>query len=223
MTRRLDGDVELLERSLAYAGGVLVGVATGDLSRPTPCAAWDLERLLAHLEDGLDAFLEAATGRIAAGPAVSGAGPAQRAAALRDKAGVLLGAWVGGPGGCGRRERVGVGDAERGTAELEAGLLLRAAALEVAVHAHDVAVASASPGSPHPFPEDLARDLLAVAHEVVAAEDRPARFAAPRVVPAGATYADRLLGHLGRAPHLWEGPIAAKPHGRDGGLPNLPS
>ncbi|WP_166134976.1 maleylpyruvate isomerase N-terminal domain-containing protein [Nocardioides ochotonae] len=210
MRTGLDAGVELLERSLAYACGVLAEVSEADLSRRTPCAGWDLDRLLAHLEDGLDAFEEAASGSVATQPV---AGSSQRVDDLRRKATAVLGAWVCTPAALPTRVRLG-------DAELDTALLLKTAALEVAVHTHDVAVTLAasrgsatgagtdsgtgwpvgSTSSPRvrALPEDLARGLLAVAHEVVHPDDRPARFAAPRDVPDDPTYAERLLGYLGR-------------------------
>ena len=190
MRTRLDLGVELLERSLAYACGVLAEVSEADLTRPTPCAAWDLDRLLAHLEDGLGAFEEAAAGWVAPQPAPGPTGAAHRVDALRGRATAVLGAWVGAPDALPPRVRLG-------DADLDTALLVHTAALEVAVHAHDVAVATATEAS-HPLPEELARGLLAVAEEVVAPGDRPGRFAAPRTCPGEASYAGLLLAHLGR-------------------------
>ena len=83
MTEQLDGAVELLERSLAYTRVLLADVRPHHLPRPTPCAGWTLGRLLAHMEDSLDAFLEAAAGRVA----VDSVPPTStRVEALREKA-----------------------------------------------------------------------------------------------------------------------------------------
>ncbi|MQW76976.1 TIGR03086 family protein [Nocardioides sp. dk4132] len=188
MRTRLDAGVELLERSLAYACGVLAEVSESDLARPTPCAAWDLDRLLAHLEDALGAFEEAATGSVSSHPAPESG---RRVDELRRRATAVLGAWVGAPDALPPRVRLG-------DAELDTALLLHTAALEVTVHAHDVAVATAAPGAARPLPEELARGLLAVAQEVVGPDDRPGRFAAPRSTRADPTYAELLLGYLGR-------------------------
>ena len=64
----LNGAVELLERSLAYTRVALADVRPDLLGRPTPCAGWSLGHLLAHMEDALDAFTEAAAGRVAVDP-----------------------------------------------------------------------------------------------------------------------------------------------------------
>ncbi|WP_228943241.1 maleylpyruvate isomerase N-terminal domain-containing protein [Nocardioides sp. Leaf374] len=89
MTSQLDRAVELLERSLAHTRVVLHDLEAalpsrpGLLRAPTPCTAWDLEALLAHLADSLDAFTEAAGGRVemarppGAGGSQDPGGPAQ--------------------------------------------------------------------------------------------------------------------------------------------------
>ena len=68
MSGALDGAVELLDRSLAYTRVALADVRPELIGRPTPCAGWDLGRLLAHMEDALDAFTEAAAGRVEVAP-----------------------------------------------------------------------------------------------------------------------------------------------------------
>ncbi len=187
MRTRLDTGVELLERSLAYACGVLAEVSESDLTRPTPCAAWDLGRLLAHLEDGLGAFEEAATGSVSRQPAPCSG---RRVDGLRRRATAVLGAWAAAPDTLPARVRLG-------DADLDTALLLHTAALEVTVHAHDVAVA-VRPGAPRPIPEELARGLFLVARDLVGPDDRPGRFAAPRRPRTDPTYAELLLGYLGR-------------------------
>lgn len=187
MSAALDGAVELLERSLAYTRVALADVRPdldpGLLARPTPCAGWTLGRLLAHMEDALDAFTEAATGRVEVGPAPSAG---TRVEALRDKACALLGAWTAARD----RGRVDVGDLG-----LDAPLLVATAALEITLHGWDVGQAT---GRGTPVPADLAAGLLAVAQHVIAPGDRASRFAHPRPVGAGAPPDVRLLAWAGR-------------------------
>jgi hypothetical protein len=86
----LDGAVELLDRALGYTRVVLADVTDDVLARPTPCSEWTLGELLAHMEDALDAFIEAAAGVVEVGVTVpSGSGVAD----LQRKACTLLGAW----------------------------------------------------------------------------------------------------------------------------------
>lgn len=187
MTTALAGGLELLERSLGYTRVVLSTLSTlraDDLTRATPCRDWDLTVLLTHMEDGLDAFTEAATGALGAQPAPVDP-DAPRPARMRDKACALLGAWSGpAPAGV-----------DVGGHAVAADLMLGAAALEITVHGWDVATALAQD---HPVPEPLAGRLLDVALHLVGPGDRTVRFGQPRAVPHESPQADRLLAFLGR-------------------------
>lgn len=186
---RVEGAVELLERSLGYTRVVLAAVTPAHLSAPTPCRGWDLARLLRHMDDALDAFTEAATGRVASTPSPAALPVDARVARLQDKACALLGVWSG-RGGSGPPD-VGIGDRL-----LPVDLLVTAASLEIAVHGWDVGQVVA--GGP-PLPEELAVRLLPVARAVVGPGDRGAGFAAALDPPADASYGVRLLAFLGRA------------------------
>ena len=178
MTTALASAVELLERSLGYTRAALAGVTEARLWAPTPCRDWTLRDLLAHMDDSLDAFTEAAGGSVALtrGPA------AHRVTVLQQKACALLGLWSGqGPPGV----RVGGVD-------LATDLLVATAALEVAVHGWDV---HASVGSDIAFPEALARDLLPVVPRVV----DPRHFASPIPPTARSGAVAALLGLVGRS------------------------
>lgn len=179
----LDGAVELLERSLAYTRVMLTDVGPDTLHRPTPCADWNLDRLLAHMEDALDAFTEAAAGRVDITPAPP---TSTRVEALREKACALLGAWS-----AARPGAVAVGDRD-----LDSALLVSTAALEITAHGWDVGQAT---GRRTPIPRDLARGLLPVAQQVLHPADRGTRFAQALAVPAAASPDERLLAYLGRS------------------------
>jgi len=182
-----DHALELLERALGYTRVSLTSVGPRR-SGPSPCAGWSLADLLAHMDDGLDAFLEAARGAVLV--PVGGQLPRRRAGAdldvLQAKACDLLGVWSA------RKAppHIVVGDRPAPT-----GLIVSAAALEIAVHGWDVGQAT---GDARELPEDLARALLPVAREVVSPEDRPERFAAPLAAPPGARSSATLLAFLGR-------------------------
>lgn len=186
MTTALGGSVELLERALGYTRGRLARVDDDLLDRPTPCEGWTLGDLLAHMEDALDAFTEAAGGEVVVHVGSRAEG---RVAAIQQKACALLGAW-GGPS---------PGDVVIATTggglDLMSSVLVATAALEVTVHGWDVGRAT---GEDAAIPAGLARDLLPVAERIVRPDDRGVRFAAPRRVPPEATYEVRLLAHLGR-------------------------
>ncbi len=177
-----DDAVELLERALGYTRVMLADVGSTNLRAPTPCAGWDLTRLLDHMDDALDAFTEAASGHVDVAAAPTTAPPVQR---LRDKACALLGAWTEA-----RSHEVVVGDRR-----LESSVLIAMAALEIAVHGWDVAQAT---GRGAPIPEDLADALLPIATSTVKSADRGSRFAAPWHLPATPSRSEDLLAFLGR-------------------------
>jgi uncharacterized protein (TIGR03086 family) len=182
----LDGAVELLDRSLAYTRVVLADVRPDQLERATPCAGWRLGRLLAHMEDALDAFTEAAAGQVEVDPVPD---TSTRVDALREKACALLGAWTA--------VRPLPGQVQIGDVGLDAPLLVATAALEITVHGWDVAQAT---GRRTPIPVDLAAGLLPIAQHVIGTADRGARFAIPRPADAHQAPDVRLLSWTGRAP-----------------------
>jgi uncharacterized protein (TIGR03086 family) len=181
VTTALAGAIELLERSLGYTRVALAGVTDAHLAAPTPCRDWTLRDLLAHMDDSLDAFTEAAGGSVALtrGPSVP------QVMVLQQKAGALMGLWS---------DHVPAGILV-GEVDLATDLLVATAALEITVHGWDVAQAT---GAGTPIPEGLARLLLPVAHRTVAQADRGIRFADPLPDPIGATPDVRLRAFLGR-------------------------
>ncbi len=192
----LEAAVELLERSLSYTRVALASVPADPRQwrRPTPCGRWDLAQLLAHMEDSLDAFTEAAAGVVLLDPAPHTPG---RVATLQQKACALLGAWTRA-----RPSRVRVGERH-----VAGPVLVTAAALEIAVHGWDVA---RSTGLDHPIPPRLAARLHTGAVRAVAGPDRPQRFADPVVPAPGAPPDVRLLAFVGRDSSSQVGPNDAK-------------
>lgn len=184
MTTALTGALELLDRSLGYTRVALVAVRPDHLGLATPCRLWTLGELLEHMEDGLDAFIEAAGGRVTTIPDPAARQPP--AGRLQTKACHLLGAWS-----ASQPAAVSVEGAP-----LPAELMVATAALEITVHGWDVA---RSLGLDHPVPDAFAARLLEVADLVVAPEDRGVRFDPPVRPPTGASYAAQLLGQLGRS------------------------
>ncbi|QIG45124.1 TIGR03086 family protein [Nocardioides anomalus] len=206
----LEGAVELLERSLAYTRLALADIRPEHLGAPTPCVGWTLERLLAHMEDALDAFAEAAAGRVRVDPVPP---TASRVDALREKACALLGAWTAARPAGEAEEYVEVGDLG-----LDAPLLVVTAALEIALHGWDVGQAT---GHGRRIPPDLAAGLLGIAGAVIDARDRGPRFGPPHAVDATAPADVRLLAWVGRGPRavpVWPfGQASAPPNGQDPG------
>jgi uncharacterized protein (TIGR03086 family) len=186
MTQTLGGSVELLDRSLAYTCDRLSRVHDDLLDRRTPCAGWDLAALLAHMEDALDAFTEAAGGSVEVHRWRTTAAPVP---AIRAKATGLLEAW----------SRPSPGDVVietvDGPLDLETSLLVATAALEVTVHGWDVARAI---GEDARIAPDLAEALLPIARATVTRADRGVRFGPELPVPHDASADRRLLAFLGR-------------------------
>jgi len=184
------GGVGLLERAIDYTLGSLDAVTPRCLSRPTPCAEWDLRALLDHLNDSLLALHEAAAlGRVFPDSGdYAAAASVDPVAVLRDRATRLIGAW---PAPVPRKE------IDIGELALTAAILTSAGAFEVAVHGWDVARAC---GADRPIPAGLAEEMLDLSPLLVTEADRPARFAPPVAAPFWAVPGDRLVALLGRHP-----------------------
>lgn len=193
------GAIALLGGAIRYALGVCAQVTLDELARPTPCADWNLAALLAHLAASM-ADLESGlrTGSVdpwAADPAglARPAGPAEvvrpidPAEVVRDQAANLLFACYAHHGG----DRF----LQVGGVPLAAGIVAATAAMEIAVHGWDVAVAR---GAAAEIPPGLAGRLLRLGPLLVVS--RPGLFAPPVEVPPGARPGDRLVANLGRKP-----------------------
>ena len=133
--------LELLDGSLGYTRVALSTVGP-DRSGPTPCAGWSLADLLAHMDDGLDAFLEAAGGAVRVEVPRR---PGADLEVLQTKACHLLGVWSGRA-----PAYVVVGDRPA-----PSPVIVAAAALEIAVHGWDVGAGDRASG--HHLPDDLGR------------------------------------------------------------------
>jgi uncharacterized protein (TIGR03086 family) len=178
--------VALLERAIDYPRQALLGGRPALLPAPTPCADWDLRALLAHMDDSLAAFTEAADlGTVDLRPLASTPEAHRLVESLRLRACAALGAWSA---------RHGDRPVSVGGGRLDPGVVAAAGALEITVHGWDVARAC---GLDLPIPDSLADALLDVALDLVADTDRPARFGRP--VPVGSVgRGDALLAFLGR-------------------------
>lgn len=184
--------VELLERAIGYTRGCLLLVQPTLMSAPTPCAGWDLRRLLAHMDDSLASLHEAGSTHEVhlAGAAADRADPVE---SLRVRACALLADWSAQEDAAATVRRDVLVEGRPVTAPV----LTAAGALEVTVHGWDVSVAC---GAPRPIPDRLAAHLAVVAPVLVTEADRPVRFGPPVPVPPDAPTGDRLLAFLGRDP-----------------------
>jgi uncharacterized protein (TIGR03086 family) len=202
----------LLEQAVGYALRSVTAVTPELLTRPTPCAAWDLAMLLQHTCESLAAFTEGVRlGRVAMAPAPADASRTDAAGVLTARASGLLDAWTqfSGPW-------ILIGDQPLAVADFAA-----AGALEIAVHGWDVARACEQP---LPIPAPLADRLLGLAPLLISDADRapqpgqwtsaaqhlgpsvtrPPLFGRPVTVPPWASASDRLAAFLGRTSTAWQ-------------------
>jgi uncharacterized protein (TIGR03086 family) len=191
--------IALLGGAIRFALGACTQVRPAELTRPTPCADWDLAALLAHLAASM-ADLESGlrTGSLDLdfdldldGPDPVRPDPVARRGdpveEVRDQAANLLVACYVHHRGDRLVRVAGV--------PLAAEILACTAALEIMVHGWDV---SAARGRDEEIPPGLAAPLLGLTPLLVPFRD--GLFAAPVEVPAGAGPGDRLVAFLGRRP-----------------------
>ena len=179
--------VAVLDSAVVWTHSCLQLARTSDLSLPTPCSAWNLEQLLAHMEDSLTALGEAAElGRVRVSEPVAEVDPGRIIDRIVQRACATRAAWL---------QRLTSAPVSVGDLPLGRDTLAMVGALEIAVHGWDVAQAV---GSGRQIPEDLAARLYDVALLVVTPEERGTRFAEPVPVPDDAPMSTRLLAHLGR-------------------------
>jgi len=179
----LSSALELLESAAGYALASTALVTPQLLSRPTPCAAWEVATLLDHVSDSTDVLHEA-IGTMPVAPGRSD--PVRR---VRAKLLALLAATAS------------AGPADRPIAiwdrELAPSIVAITGAIEVTVHGWDIAVACRAN---RPVPAGLATVLLATAPLLVPSHARPGLFADPVRLRDPAGPGDELVAFLGRQP-----------------------
>ena len=186
----------VLDESLAALDRVTAGLQAADGGRPTPCAAWDVTQVVQHAAG--DQIGWAAT--VAGGPfpdwdpfAPSGELDVTPSALVTEALDRSRAAWA-----------TVAGDAAEVPTPLPMGampapLAAAACAMDAAVHAWDLAVAT---GQESPLTPELARGLLPAAEAVA---DPLRGFAFDVALPAepGDGDVETLLRHLGRNP-AWQ-------------------
>lgn len=180
-TDELDG----AEAALRVMQQVLHPIAADDMSRPTPCAQFDVARLTDHLLKSLEA-LGGMAGADVPDHADSGDSVERRVIAVARPA---LDAW---------RQRGLDGTVSFGGGEMPARNACAILALELLVHAWDYARAV---GRDVRAPVPLAEYVLGLAHRVIRPEVRgQAGFDDPVEVPADADALTKLVAFTGRNP-----------------------
>lgn len=177
---------DLLGESVAWTASTLPAAAAASPSLRTPCDDWALVDLLLHMDDALEAFHEAAGGHVSPPVPRHPATPGALVERLRFSVCRLLEAW----------SRPVPASVTVGDLPLPTGILLDAAALEIAVHGWDVSVATGGPC----MPESLAGRLIPVVDTVVDCGDvgPGRRFGLPVPTAPAAPLDVVLLARLGR-------------------------
>ncbi|MCF3136783.1 TIGR03086 family metal-binding protein [Streptomyces olivochromogenes] len=192
-------DIVELDRIAVHESLRVVGLAAeDDWGRDTPCAGWNLRRLVAHMTAQHLGFAAAARG--AGGEAAHWREPAdmgEPARVHRVAAAAVLAAFA----------EPGATEREFMLAELGAGFPGRQAMsfhfVDYVVHAWDVA---ATLGVGLELPDDVLGAALAVARRVPAAPERRGpgfAFAPALEVPDGSGPLEEALRLLGREPGRW--------------------
>jgi len=181
-----------LAGAISYALRAVSLVTPGDLSRPTPCPAWDLGLLLRHLCDSIGALDEAVgSGCLALEPPCDPRRTDDDLVELvKDRAADLLCTVFTAPAGV----------IDIAGLSLPGALVVATAAMEITVHGWDVYVAC---GHDMGIPAGLAGPLIRLSPLLVT--DRDGLFASPIAVPACASPGDRLIAYLGRLPTIVTG------------------
>jgi uncharacterized protein (TIGR03086 family) len=183
----------ILDRAHSALRDATAALTTEDLGRATPCTQWTVAQVLQHSAGDQLAFVSAITGQ--GGPAENPFTPS----------GVLTGTpaelveptLTASAAAFATVDPAGTAPTPLPHGALPAATAAGAAALDAAVHAWDVAVAT---GQPSPLDDDLAAQLLPVARAIVEPLRQYGAYA-PALEPGeddGA--AAELLRYLGRDP-----------------------
>jgi uncharacterized protein (TIGR03086 family) len=181
---------------------VVAKAGRDDLDRPTPCSAWTLGDLLAHMTAQHRGFAAAARGR-GGDPAIWRPWPlgVDPVAAYADAAEDVLSAFAG-PDVPGREfalPEFGPGAAFPGAQAIEFHFI------DYVVHGWDV---TRSLGLPYELDDDLAEDALRIALAVPGGDHRlrpGAAFRPELPAPTAPSPLDRILTALGRSPNWSDG------------------
>jgi uncharacterized protein (TIGR03086 family) len=188
-----DTQFDQLARVLDETATVVEGVREEQWVLPTPCSDWTVRAVVRHLVAGHQIFARALEGRPSSTNATDAVPDADLAAAYRQSADVLLGAFRA-PGAMKRPITIPFGT-------VPASVALHLRLVEALVHGWDVARAT---GQPEPHDQGLAEQELAWARPWLAkvpADRTP--FAPPLPVADDASALDRLVACLGRDVSSW--------------------
>jgi uncharacterized protein (TIGR03086 family) len=173
--------VVVLSRALDQTGDVLASIHEDQLSLPTPCADWNLGRLVAHVVNDPRIMIEMSQGKKVDWSAQPETPPAGWAAEFRSAADDLIHYWHG------------LGDAaEPGQADWQTA--------EFATHTWDLVRAI---GSDRELDPEVAERGLALMSGALTPENRGDAFKPEVSVAEDAPVYDRLAAYAGRNPNAF--------------------
>ena len=180
--------IERIERATAFASEKVKGVAPADMSKPTPCAEFDVRALLNHVVGGLEILSTASEGGKAEIPEGDqlGSHPAARYDERRSR--LLAALQV--PGVLDRTWEMPFGSMEGAT-------MADIAFMEHLTHGWDLAQAT---GQDATLPADLVRECFEVVTPMNEMLRMPGVCAAAVTVSDDASPQEKLIAFLGRNP-----------------------
>jgi uncharacterized protein (TIGR03086 family) len=187
-------DTEMIQRVLGETGRIVDGIEPSQLSRPTPCAEWDVRAVLNHITGGATMFAECIeNGSITDDRLVELIASDQLGddykASFKTAAEHAVTAFDA-PGAAEKIVKLPFG-------EMPAGVAMNFAIFDVTVHALDLATATGQ--STDLDPEVLAT-ALAIGQQGITPEMRTGgQFGAEVAVPNNAPLSDRILAFAGRS------------------------
>ena len=181
------------DASITAAADVIKGVGAEQLDLPTPCTEWTVRDLLNHLVGSLWFHYNLLTGEAVPHPSPPGGLPdadlvgTDPTAAFAEAATASLAAAAAD----GAAERV----ISTPLGEMPGGALTSFIALDLVVHAWDLATAT---GQRYEVAPDLAAATLGFARMAITDQTRGTYIAPAVPVPPDASELDQLVGHMGR-------------------------
>ncbi len=186
-------DAEMMQRVLDETRRVVGGISPSQLTLPTPCTEWDVRALLNHITGGAEMFATCVDeGSISDDRLVeltTGDNLGSDYEAAFDLAAKRAMTAFGQPGAAGKIVKLPFG-------EMPAGVALRIAIFDVAVHALDLAVAS---GQSTALDPEMLAAALAIGRQMIGPDMRGEHLFDDEVaVSPDAPVPDQLLAFAGR-------------------------
>ncbi|MFD5073889.1 TIGR03086 family metal-binding protein [Streptomyces sp. NPDC058371] len=186
--------VELLSRAHAYLREVVAAVPEGGWAASTPCSEWTVRQVVNHARLDQQAY-----GAVVTGHGLPDSDPFHPADALDGDAGAELDKVLRAVAEVYAGLAADAGEVPTPLGPLPFPVAAAAAAMDAAVHAWDIAVAT---GQDAPLAEDVAEGIRPAAEQLVDhLREAYGVFAPARETPGGDGRAEALLAFLGRDPH----------------------